>query len=127
MLSLSTKHAIRALRSLAEFPPGDFVRVQQVSKKSGVPGPYLSKIMKTLAQKGLIESRRGSRGGVRLPTPRKPLSFYEICEALDDGSLSPQCILSKKGCNSLSPCGMHTKWTTLRERINQFLKDSPVL
>ncbi|WKZ57405.1 MAG: Rrf2 family transcriptional regulator [Bdellovibrionota bacterium] len=126
MLALSTKYAIRALRCLADSPAELYVPVTEISKSSGVPGPYLSKILKLLARKKIIESRRGAKGGVRLPAQRDHLTFHQLCQVMNDPILQSRCILSKKGCNAQQHCAMHFAWSALRERITQFLQSSKV-
>ncbi len=126
MLSVSSKYAIQALLTLAKHEDGEFVRVEELSRKSKIPGPYLSKIMKSLAQKKIIESRRGISGGVRLPPTKSNLSFYDVCLALNEPTLNSQCLLSKRGCNLQSPCEMHQRWSTMRESFCKFLKDARI-
>ncbi len=124
MLSLSSKYAIRALLYMAKHPEEGFMRVDQLSAKAKVPGPYLSKIMKKLAQNKIIESRRGLTGGVKLE--KSGVSFYDICLIMNDPVVSQSCILSKHGCNSAKPCAMHNKWGKLRDQQQRFLKNARI-
>lgn len=119
---MSSKYALRALQSLATESREKFVRVEWLSRKAGVPGPYLSKIMKLLAKRGIVESRRGLTGGVRIAPNRKPISFYEVCEALEDPVVHQKCIISKSACNAGSPCARHEEWQKVRARITAFLR-----
>ena len=126
MLAISTKYAIKALLHLARHYPDSFVQVNALSQETDVPGPYLSKIVKTLAAKGLVETRRGILGGVKFPVNRGPISFFEICSALDDPVITQACFLSRSPCNSKTPCAMHSNWTKLKQNIIGFLEKAKV-
>lgn len=125
MLSLSTKYALKALMCLAKNSSDDFVQVVDLSVEADVPGPYLSKIMKQLAIKGIVESRRGKNGGVRYPEKANH-TFYDVCIALEDPIVTPGCFLSKSQCNSSTPCRAHSNWTKLRKEITKFLHESKI-
>ena len=128
MLSASSKYALSALLCLArEQESGDgFMRVEELSVKANVPAPYLSKIIKALAQKQVVETRRGLTGGVRLGANRNKISFYDICVALDDPVVKEQCLLSKRSCGVGATCPMHEEWGKSRARIHSFLKKSKI-
>jgi len=109
---------------LAKKPSGieEFVRVDVLSRESGVPAPYLSKIIGILAQKNIVETRRGLTGGVRLRSDARKISFFDVCVALDESIIQEQCLLSRKACDASSPCPLHDEWKHTRERIHKFLK-----
>lgn len=125
MLSLSTKYALKALMCLAKSAKGDFVQVVDLSVEADVPGPYLSKIMKQLAIKGIVESRRGKNGGVRYSN-KANYTFYDICVALDDPIVTQGCFLNKSQCNSGNPCRAHSGWSKLKKDITRFLQESRI-
>ena len=84
MMSLSntTGHAIRALACLAgcRNPPAS---IKELALCAEVPQAYLAKIVKKLNDSGIIESRRGSKGGIWLARPAKLISLWEISVALE--------------------------------------------
>lgn len=122
MLALSTKYAITALLELAKNSESDFTRVQALSIAADVPGPYLSKIMRVLAAKNIIESKKGSTGGVRLIKRRPALTYLDVCVALDDPIVLTRCLLSKESCNKGSPCPMHESWKKTKSHLIEFLR-----
>lgn len=126
MLASTTKYGIRALLYLAKLPGGEFIQVKELSERSDVPGPYLAKIMKTLAQKGVVITRKGAHGGVRIPERETPLSFYEVCVALDDPIAESQCMLSKKECGKGRPCAYHERWKAARAGSINFLESMKI-
>jgi DNA-binding IscR family transcriptional regulator len=51
-------------------------------------------------------------------------NFYEICVELKDPIVREACFLSKKACNSRSPCEFHSDWAKVRTNALGFLKRS---
>ncbi len=124
MLSASTKYALKALRELARAEPGKYVAIDDLSGMAKVPRPYLAKLMKALAEKQIVLTKKGVKGGVMLPQGRK-YSFFDICVALDDPVTNQRCLLSNDSCGKgKEVCSMHNAWKKERERLIQFLKDA---
>ncbi|MBX7144834.1 MAG: Rrf2 family transcriptional regulator [Oligoflexia bacterium] len=125
MLELTTKYALQALRTLERLEVGEFIQVKELSRLAKVPGPYLAKIVKVLAAKGLVLARRGKHGGVRLAEGAE-FSFLDVCVALDDPVLEQTCFFSKSPCSQTSPCAMHGRWTKLRQEVDHFLREAKI-
>ena len=125
MLALSTKYALKAMLCLSRLSGMEFVQLKNLSAVSEVPGPYLSKVIKQLAAKQLVETRRGSAGGVRF-FKNSSFTFYDVCVALDDPLISQGCFLTKNPCNSKRPCPMHRHWSQIKREIVTFLQESRI-
>ena len=117
MLESTTKYALRALLYLATKDGDHYVRVEELSEGADVPGPYLSKIMKILSLKGLVLTKRGSKGGVKLAPRIKEITFYDVCVALEDPIVSASCMLNNGPCNKSSPCKFHNQWSEVKQKI----------
>ena len=126
MLSPQSKYALRALIHLARQPHGAFIRVEEIAKESSLPAPYLSKILKMLASREIIVSRRGKNGGVQLNRSREPSTFFEICEAIEDPIVKSECVLFKKACDMNNPCAFHPRWSKTKQRLLDFLRATRV-
>jgi Rrf2 family protein len=84
MLSLSqtSGHAILALSCLCETA-GRFVLAKDIAACTGVSLPYLSKVLDAMRRTGLIEGKRGYRGGFGLARPAAEISRLHVAEAVD--------------------------------------------
>jgi Rrf2 family protein len=91
MFNASSRYAISALISLADILPTRFVTVKKLALVSKVPQAYLSKIIKTLAKHGIVTTKKGGSGGVKLD--RDVISLYEVCEAFEDSLIVSNCLL----------------------------------
>lgn len=122
MLAVPTKYALKALIALGKSDPDEFIQVKALSKKAKVPGPFLAKIIKLLARKGILETKKGARGGARFAPRREPYSFYEVCKALGDPAVTQACFMSRKPCNAKDPCPMHKYWSALQQDLIESLQ-----
>ena len=118
MLSFSqtTGYAILALSCIGSWK-GEWVLSKQVSKCTGVPMPYLRKILYSLEQKGLIKSKRGYRGGFALARPPEEISLLELIQATETGTETFDCLLGLAGCSDKTPCPMHDFWHKERAKL----------
>jgi Rrf2 family protein len=63
----------------------DFVPTKQLSQDLNIPRPSAVKILNALSKAGIIETREGAKGGVRLGVPASELSILDILEAIESG------------------------------------------
>lgn len=76
-----------ALAALPLLPgPGARVKgrgVKELSEAAGVPAPFLAQILKRLAHRGLLRSKRGRTGGFVLGRPSSEITVADVVLALD--------------------------------------------
>ena len=63
----------------------DFVSTQELSTSLNIPRPTAVKILGSLAGAGIVETREGARGGVRLARPPHGVSLLDIFAAVESG------------------------------------------
>jgi Rrf2 family transcriptional regulator, iron-sulfur cluster assembly transcription factor len=121
-LSQSTGYAINALACVSE-QKGQPVLIRDIAKGASVPRAYLAKLLAKLAGAGLVQSKRGLRGGVRLARDPGAISIYEIMEAIDGPEALSQCLLGMAVCSDERACPTHEFWTAARKRIEIVLRE----
>lgn len=112
MLSFSqtTGYAILALGCIGSWK-GDWVRSKQIHECTGVPTPYLRKLLYALRHAGLLEAKRGYAGGFVLARPPDEITLLEIAEAVEPERPGSHCLLGLAGCSDATPCPTHAFWT----------------
>jgi len=65
---------------LGEF---EFVPTSKLAGDLGIPAPSLSRLLRSLNRAGIIETREGSRGGVRLAVPPEDVSLLSVIDAIE--------------------------------------------
>jgi Rrf2 family iron-sulfur cluster assembly transcriptional regulator len=82
-LSLTTGYAIEALACLARQGP-DSMLIRVIAQSTDIPLPYLSKIFQRLGEAGIVETKRGYKGGVKLARPPAEIRLLDIDAAVDN-------------------------------------------
>lgn len=80
--SLTTGYAIEALASLARHG-SDSMLVREIAGATEIPLPYLSKIFQRLADAGIVESKRGYKGGFKLSCSPSVITILDINSAVE--------------------------------------------
>lgn len=119
-LSQTTGYAILALSCLDRCGQG-LMLAKDVAACTGIPLPYLSKILNALGRSGLIEAKRGYRGGFALNRSPRDVSFHDVAVAIEGEGYLPQCMLGfVDGEHCPDPDG-GMFWKRERERIERYL------
>jgi Rrf2 family transcriptional regulator, iron-sulfur cluster assembly transcription factor len=125
MLSLSqtTGYAIQALGCInGLLAPARQIGV--IAKCSGVPRPYLAKIIGALSRKGLVATKRGFRGGISLTRPARDISLLEIVEAVEGEQWLGNCMLGFTDCAHHFVCPTQVFWERIRGEITAMLRQT---
>jgi Rrf2 family protein len=98
MFSTKAEYGVRVMVALAqraaERSDGEepVMPLAEIAERDGLPLAYLEHLVARLRKAGLIESRRGSRGGYMLARAPREITMAEVVEALE-GSIAPiECI-----------------------------------
>lgn len=110
MLSFShtVGYAVLALSCIGSWK-GEWVLSKAVHDCTGVPMPYLRKILFQLSKKGLILTKRGYHGGFALARPPEEISLLEVIRAVEP-ERATDCVLGLPGCSDATPCPVRSFW-----------------
>lgn len=122
--STASGMAIRAALFLALQPPGACVTVRDIAAGTGLPEPYLAKIMRQLAAAGLVHTFRGPGGGVALAPDPKALTLWTVACAVDPALERDWCIMGLQLCSHDRACPLHDRCTPLRAASRRLLKEA---
>jgi Rrf2 family protein len=61
----------------------DLVPTRRLADDLGIPAPSLARLLRSLSAAGIIETREGVKGGVRLAVPPGEVSLLDIVAAID--------------------------------------------
>ena len=98
MFSTKAEYGVRVMVELARrasdpsAQDDPVVPLAEIAEHDGMPLAYLEHLVARLRKAGLIDSRRGARGGYMLARPAAEITMAEVVEALE-GSIAPiECI-----------------------------------
>lgn len=92
--------------------------VKTISEKEGIPYDFLEKIIRRLADAGLVRAERGILGGYFLSKPPGKISVAEIISALEGKKSIVDCVL----CGRAKNCGAKNAWAKIEKSLNKTLK-----
>ena len=144
MFSTRTEYGVRVMVELARRSGDGPVSLTDIAATDGLPLAYLEHLVARLRKAGLVESRRGARGGYLLAHPATDISMAEVVEALE-GSIAPiECIsqspdgalVCSREADADHVCPTKLLWTrvqgsivgTLQEtRLSDLVQDRPAV
>src|SRR5690554_7453759 len=96
-----TDYATVVLTVLAARPD-EVLSAAELAERAGLEAPTVSKVLKPLAQAGLVEGFRGAHGGYRLTRPAAEISLVEIVEAMEGPLAMTECSLEDRKSTRLN-------------------------
>ena len=88
---------------------------QALAERARLELPTVSKLLKQLAQAGLVASTRGINGGYRLARAAERISIADIVTAMEGPIGMTECSAHAGLCGHEPHCGVRVNW----QRINQ--------
>ena len=92
----------------------------ELAQMSGLEIPTVSKVLKPLAQAGLVDSYRGTNGGYRLARPAAEITLLEMVESIEGPLAMTACNDVELGCDFLTHCDAASNW----QWVNNVLADT---
>src|SRR3984893_7776910 len=132
MFSTKAEYGVRVMVELARRAGEDPIPLAEIAAHDGLPLAYLEHLVARLRKAGLVDSRRGSRGGSLLPGPSTEITMAEVVEALE-GSIAPiECIsqaadgsiVCSRESNPGHVCPTKLLWTRVRFAIVHTLQET---
>jgi Rrf2 family transcriptional regulator, cysteine metabolism repressor len=137
MFSTKAEYGVRVMVELArrsggEGGFGEPVPLAEIAANDGLPLAYLEHLVARLRKAGLVDSRRGSRGGYMLARPAAQITMAEVVEALE-GSIAPIECISQGPDGSIVCAREHDRdhvcptkllWTRVRSSIVTTLRET---
>lgn len=107
MISKTVEYALRAVVWLAGKPDTPQT-TRQIAGGTRVPVGYLSKVLQTLTQAGLLYSQRGLGGGFILARPPSRITVLDVINAVDRIERIRRCPLDLRA-HARQLCSLHRR------------------
>ncbi len=116
-----TDYATVVLTVLAARP-GEVLSAADLAETAGLEAPTVSKLLKPLAQAGLVSSQRGVRGGYRLSREAGQITLVEIVEAMEGPLAMTECSQSESQCGIAQKCGARANGRLINDVVADALR-----
>ncbi|MBS0571608.1 MAG: SUF system Fe-S cluster assembly regulator [Proteobacteria bacterium] len=115
-VSKLTDYATEVMAALAAAP-ARVHSAQELAERVRLEVPTVSKLLKQLAQAGLVESFRGVNGGYRLARDPARISVADIVTAMEGPIGMTECSAQAGLCDHESHCGVRVNWQRINDAI----------
>ena len=114
IISKQGDYAIRTMLTLGQRHP-ESISIREIASLQEIPKPFLNKIIQTLAKAGLVETIRGSQGGVKLWLSPRQVTLKTVIEAIDGPIVVNRCLIGSDVCSRSSFCAAHVVLANARK------------
>ncbi len=113
-----TDYGIVLLTHFASNPAKPIQNARELSGQTGIPLPTVSKVLKTLAHEGLLETHRGIKGGFHLARPAEKITVAEMITSLEGPIAVTECGTHAAGsCDLEDLCVIRDKWQKINDVV----------
>ncbi len=126
MYGKATENAIAAMSRLAEmYDDGEtLLSATDIAENRDLQKPYVSKLLSTLAQAGLVTGQRGPGGGFTLAKDPKEITLYDIWLLFERQDYSDKCPFGGGYCGVGRPCALHDKLVEAKLVFDTMLRET---
>ena len=120
-LSQKCQYAVRAVLELSKRYGQGAVPAGEIAVSQAIPRRFLEIILNEMKPAGLVDSRRGARGGYYLALPPDRISVGRVIQVIE-GPLDPvKCTSDKEdvNCPLQGQCALMSLWTRAKEALEE--------
>lgn len=122
-MSRITDYGIVLLTHLAADADDHVHNARELSTRTALPLPVVSKILKTLTREGFLLSHRGIKGGYALARRPEEISVASIIDALEGPIALTECGTELHGaCERESRCAVRQPWQQINREVRKALE-----
>jgi FeS assembly SUF system regulator len=96
---------------------------RELSEDVALPLPVVSKILKSLARGGIIESHRGAKGGYSLRADHQEITVANMIAVLEGPVAMTECSASSGSCLLEHSCSVRDPWQIINRVVNDALSE----
>ncbi len=122
MLTREADYALRTVDYLVHESDGAAVSARALSEALDIPYRFERQILSRLRDAGLVESRRGGKGGMVLAVDPQRVSLLDVVCAVDDRVTELNtCTCKPERCKRSGFCRVHPKLLTVQKQFLSLL------
>ncbi len=119
-VSTRGEYGMRAMVALAHHYGTGPLSITDIARESSVPPAYLEQLIAPLRRAGIVESKRGARGGYVLGRAPGEIRVGEVFRVME-GPIAPmECVSEDEAeqvCPLIDGCETRPVWLKLRDSI----------
>lgn len=120
-ISKLSDYAIMVMVALSE-QRGEVLNAQVLAERTHLELPTVSKVLKLLAQAGLVRSYRGVNGGYSVDRAASDISVAEIIGAIEGPIAMTECSVEEGLCSQEQICTLRGNWQRISSAVAQAIE-----
>lgn len=126
IFSKKCEYGLQAILYLSTLGRDAVLSADEIARKLNIPKEFISKILQSLTESGIVLSKKGKSGGFALAKDPRRIRLIDIVAAIDGLAMFDSCVLGFPNCNPDNPCPLHEKWGELRTKAYGMLTDETI-
>ncbi len=90
---------------------------QEISERTGIAQPTVSKVLKCLVKAKILVSVRGAKGGYLLARVPEKITVATVIDALEGPIALTECNASHKNCEQATGCEIQGNWGLVNQKV----------
>lgn len=115
-------YATRAMFYIAKHGQDKLIPSNVIASEMKISRMFLSRINSLLSLAGLINTRRGARGGISLARDPSEITLYDIVTAVDGPVVLRHCHTDPAACERGETCEIRAVWNEINNIFVDKLK-----
>jgi len=125
LITKNTDYAVRALCYVAGV--SNYVATKKIGQETKIPLSYLRRILDQLIKNGIIESKEGISGGVKLIKKPSSIRLSDIVKIFQGNIQLTECLFRKKICPNKKFCPLRKKLRRIEKSIEKEFQKITIL
>lgn len=123
--SKKCEYGLQSVLYLAALDTEYICSSEEISSKLLLPREFTSKILQSLTESKIIESRKGKSGGFKLAKKANELKLIDVVIAIDGDEIFKNCVMGFANCTKDKKCMLHDEWQgILNNAIDMLSRDT---
>ena len=112
------EYAVRILDELNKESP---LSAKELCERRELPSPFIYRVLKKLEAAGILNIKRGVKGGYQIQADLEKLTLYDVIQAFDNTFIVIECMKSEYDCsrNSDMSCCMHKAFVDIQKTLKK--------
>jgi Rrf2 family protein len=125
-LNRKVEYALMALKVMSTKTAGELTSAKEVVDQVGCPFDATARVLQQLAQKEILKSEQGARGGYLLNRDLNRISVFDLMEIVSGPMEVAKCIHSEDGCDLMQTCNITSPIASFNRKVRDFYRSVSV-
>ena len=118
-----TDYSIIIMTEIAAMRSTKVHTAKEIAKRTNIPLPTVTRLLKKLSNDKLLTSQRGSQGGYALAESSTTISIASIIESIEGPIALTECSTNECACSYESKCSVEVPWQKINKTVKSALEE----